>query len=377
MKSEVKRIFKVLSCFLTIAFVLFASVLMPVSAAVPEKIYQFSDIYNSTEIVDGDIVTYYDLDRLGLEPFVSVRRNGTQTDQIYSHMFQLSLTGTDTTVWAEVNPLRGPAGTVQYGKFLLSLQDFAESSYLEFSFRSIVDGGAAKVTGNWSFKGYLVLYFYDSNFDQISRLQSQPIGYFPESEAEQWIFDSELSFILPNQASYVAPQIIYSVDYEGVEENSTFYISLESATFKTSLDSVLANSQTMQRIEDQIGDVSDKLDDIQGSIDDGNEKLDTVIDGTPEMNGQAQDNSQLHDEVDQDLNNAMDDFDNKSDPDNILPDNSYSPEELEAITHDFSTGEAWRLVKQIFGRILADDGITDILMLVIGFINISVLLLGR
>lgn len=374
MKVNIHRIIKVVSCFCVIAVVLLATVTMPVLAA--DHIYQLSDMLSSVDNVDGEIISTYDLNLLKVTPWWRPVLNGTNQGNTSSFVFSDELpTGVpDFTYSLSCYPLGGPSENVDYGLYAVSLQDIEGSSIVSFSYFASVDGSALNLQGQWQFRGFLSLYFYDGDYNLIDSFASQKTIFDSTSSASQFRFDFKAVVAIPEGTCYVAPRINYDLVSGTALEGSTFTCEYLGSKFYISVGSVLPDSSTMERIEDAIRDLNQSVENGNQMVED---KLDDIINGDPSWNNQAQDDRDEHEELDQDLNDAMDGFDSKSDLDNLLPEEADDPLGIGAIIERWKLGDGWDALLEVITPILSHGYFPEILLMVVACINISVLLMGR
>lgn len=132
-------------------------------------------------------------------------------------------------------------------------------------------------------------FFYDSDGSYVETI------YFPEyrqdislSGSEIFRFDFPASLTIPSGISYILPFVSINMTMDSGYYLNSCNVYFIPSSFEMSVDinMIYENSQTMDAIKDQLGDISqgiqdtnDKLDDVNDAITENNEKLDEIITG--------------------------------------------------------------------------------------------------
>lgn len=381
MKINFKRTIKVLSSFVTIVMILSCTVAMPVLAA-DDGIYKLSDFSVATSS-DGNTVTFTYFDPEGqLAPCYRVYDDeGVMILERFSNI-GFAYTPRDYNAVIKTSFDCSPFGVFssRYSKSgFLDLSDLKAYSSFDFS---IIYG--MEVTGSggqqpFEFRSLYSFYFFDENRNFVSTFTTETTHWSGSGSPVQYYKRTATDIELPEGARYLATRLTIAIYPSSIFEDDTTitFAPLGGLVMELDIDSVVENSLSMQRIESQLGDINDSLGDINQSIQEGNHKLDEIINGNDEMSDLAQDKYYEQQELESEANQAMDNIDSATDLEEILPDDAKTAEDIEKNILDWTNTNAWAQWSYILDALMQDVAIQRILLMLVAFINISVLLIGR
>lgn len=379
MKAKYHRIIKVLSSFSVILMVLMCTVAFPVLSA-STGIYTLADLVSDTRVVDHDIIITYDPLGKGILPLIE----GYKDDTLFrtEHGTSFSLSNQIVGTYQFQIHLFGTKAAWNMTDGLLDISDWKTSSAYTFECMIDVSAGAYGTLGNSRFSSALDIYYYGSDMKQISRYTSkvQNFSFSDDACQERFSFREQLS--APDGAKYIAVRLRLSV-YANYDTSDQWGIDIEldHSLFESTLNTVIHQSETMDAIGDHLKDIEDQMASLDQSIQEGNHMIDNrfdqLIDGENEWNHQAQDESQRQESISAEVDDKLDSIDESLDLDNVLPDGSKQSADLEQYVETWFGTVAWSDCLTIFKPILENGNFTAILLMVVAFINVSVLLLGR
>lgn len=380
MKTKAKRIIKVLSSFAVIAMVLIATLAMPV-LAVENGIYKLSDYIVDMNSSGNEISVHYEID--GDQIMRVHYQDGTSTLHGDHHIYSPS--STETKINFYVYPLgtqKSDGANMTTGA--LDVSDVMTPSYLRMSsqfyfkmdFSSSFNAGYTDTSGYTN--SFWFIFCYDANGKYIKRVKSDPIVstmHIDTSSVEFWPLKTTVHIDLPAGTKYITPYMLIGT-YLPTDSATVQKLEVYAQPFRLTVykDALIEGSLSDQRVEQLLSDVNQSIQEGNHMVED---KFDEVINGHDDWNNQAQDDSQVQESIDNDIKDSIADIDKNSDPFSVLPDTAKQPADLDRYVQDWVWTDGWTSVLEIFKPILSDGNFTAILFMVVAFINISVLLLGR
>lgn len=257
-----------------------------------------------------------------------------------------------------------PSGVVDVTDFK-SKAVFDLSGVLTFDVQYAYYGTAAYESLAY-FNTYTYVSFYDELGGFISSKQSDVHRHdlefsIPENGDEKIGFaiplDVKFSLDIPDNAVYMMPCIL-SYFYPPTDEMGHFITDVTASTndfiIQAEKNVVIENSETMNAIKDKLGDL--------------NNKVDTIVNGTPEQNQIAQENSELLEEYQtemDDIFHRLDQFDHVD-----------TASAMGAI-QNFIDEDGWKDVRELISPILDWEHTVTIMLIVLSLINLSIILFGR
>lgn len=390
MKFNSHRVIKILSSFLVIVMVLVATVAMPVLAS-QDGIYNLADYIESINASeDGSrIGVVYSIDgnqliRVFYQDGTSELFNGSHEyhpsaneSKINYRVYPLGTQKTEganmTTGAIDISDLKAHSVVSLMARF-----------YFEMTLDTAFSDGYTDTSGYTN--SFWFLFCYDAAGNYIGAVKSEPIVQTMHIDYSQglvhWPLHTSVQVELPEATKYITPSLLIGTylpnDPARVE---TIKVQTQPLVLIATKDAVVENSLTMQRIENELEEIDESIKDGLGQVDqsiqEGNHKLDTIIDGKDEWHNEAQDDSERQEELEQDAQDAMDNVDDKTDLEQVLPDGAMQPDDLSGYVEAWKGTEGWTLIKRIFKPILQNGNFSAIIFMIIAFINISVLLIGR
>lgn len=385
MKAKMKRTIKVLSSFVVIAMVLICTVSMPVLAA-DDGIYSLSDAGVTYRSSGNNILITYGFGN-NCAPYYRAYINDVLYDDGDGPTFDLTSANhvSDPMKFAfYFNPFGYSTGKFMTKGFV-DISDLKTYSSFDMSSKIYIDMGAANIEDSLSFRGFYLFYFYDENLKYITHVTGDVNTYHPGSLTEQYELLLSGTVNVPAGARYLAIEARAVIETGGLYSGGTLYFTHEGTYLTVSIDSILENSLAMQDIKSALGDIKNSIDggfaDLDESINKGNQavidKIEDVIEGKDEWANQSQDRHNEQQELEDKADDVMDSIDDGTDLDKILPDNAQTQEDLENTITNWKGTNAWQQWKYILSPLMNDASIGQIMLMLVAFINISVLLIGR
>lgn len=210
--------------------------------------------------------------------------------------------------------------------------------------------------------------FYDKNgvfIDQITvndirtDITLEDVGNV-EDVGSSHIVDVLIPLTLPEGAAYFAPCIIsYLYPPDTKDSHSIGRMGISSTTFFVEADKnlLVEQSETLEAVEEQIEEL--------------NGKADTIINGTPEMSDQ---NEQMQGAVtdQKDEMNAVEDAENE-----YIDQWEESNNDFKNKILSFLKGTGWVQLSDLLSPFMDFENWIKIMVMVVAFVNLSVILFGR
>lgn len=382
MKTTYHRLIKTLSCSLAIGAVLLCSVCMPVSAASWTILIPADHI--SDVRYEGNIRTVtFDF---GIAPIVYYSASGQQ-GTFYSSIdlqidgqagFPLSFGVYPLGIYSEANYPLSERGS---GRIAIDALDFKSEAVLSLGshFRVDLDLGyyseyplydeeSYTIGVSWSF-----LQYSDSG-EYLGFLDGGSSSYYAslQDREDYYVFEFDLNHVssikLPSSdVGYLVPWASVNVncsdDVDGIHVNSVQF-AFDDFTISTRTDMLLKESLTMEAIEGELSDLNDKAD--------------TIINGSDEMQDAADDLMNEQQDLDEQLQHAMSELDDLSDISDQLAADQYTDffESVDKIS-GFLVKGPWFDMTNLIQPIMDFAPVVTILTILVAFINISILFFGR
>lgn len=363
MKTTYHRLIKILSCSLAIAAVLLCSVCVP-AKAVNNVLYVWDYLADSYE-ENGllcysfnfqDIPTYYTLvrsdpDNPSVEGFPPLSINATPgTDWVQVHAWPLGVRN-----WPGLACNGGVIAVSDFNRFISV--DLSASGSLVFLYSGTITSAAYQ----FQVKSYWQMLYYDSEGKYLGSQRTEDIDktvtyYAPVTDIPIQGLGVHMDLELPEGTAYFCPLLksqLYLPD-----QGSDFVYRVDSSFdgfhLGCSASSVMQNTETLMRIEEQLGDL--------------NSKADTIISGSDEMQDAADDFSDTADNAQQDMDSALEELEE-------LPEANLDDVDL---TFDGLLKEKGFKQYSNFFMTLAEDSLwVSMMIIVCTFIWVSTLLYGK
>lgn len=368
--------------------VLLASVTLPAWAA-GNKIYKLSDYYTTHAVTGNDVVYAF---TITTSPCLALRYGNTISDM-----------GVPNGSWVEVknsyndNPsfyiyplgayVSNDSGDINAG---LYIGDFVTDALVRLTnsitFRvrfdmTYVDEG--NYTIPYTFATTYLFYDRDGHYiTQKSSTSGGTVTYGNPGNGTPIVSDyiqpfSDVEIKVPRGAVYCTPYFWFS--FENSDNGSPAYITAfqpfyNHFTVNVRENMFLKQSETMKAIEAELEETNDHLGNIEGELSDINtgigsiyDQNETIINGTDEQAGHAQDVWEQIGEVDEDLDDHLSELEQF--------------EELDTSTvfgsiNDFLEADGWFDIRELLAPLLDWPYTATIMIFVIAFSTMRVLLLG-
>lgn len=376
MKINYRRIIKVLSSCVAIAMVLVVTVAMPV-LAFSNTVYSLSSLVLD-KYTEGDIAYIkYDFKKAGVIPYIYAK-NGSKIQEYETSdrlEFKFSpITGRHT--WdLRLYPF-GVTGNDTSKSAFLDISDLKPLESVTLRTFITVDVGITSSVSGVDILAYWAVTWVAVDGSVLGSTSDESFHSTTTNASDQALIDVDYTVTIPEDAVYMIPQVRVLIESAGYNQAGTIYLDYDRGIMYASYNAVLQNTATMFAIQDQLGDIQDGLDNINQSIDEGNNKLDEIINGNDDMSSQAQDKHEDQQELDSAAQDAMNDIDDRTDLDNVLPEGAMDPEDLAGYA-DWSDDEAWVQWRYLLSPLFDNELVVEIMMALIAFINISVIFMGR
>lgn len=156
------------------------------------------------------------------------------------------------------------------------------SADFEVYYSSIVSGGS---TLNFSYRTFVIA--YDANMNFIGETKTAWTSATVPSEADR-LFEYDISYTLPRNTFYIG--LITQTNWTSAYSLGTFHLGVNPrpVTLSVAVDMIYEQSQTMQKIEQQLGDIGGKLDDTNNQLEDVKDKLDGILNQPEQEKSEAQ-----------------------------------------------------------------------------------------
>lgn len=226
----------------------------------------------------------------------------------------------------------------------------------------------------WSFAGY------GGSGNYLGSIEST--DYLTNKTLQDVYVDEQYSLIVPvnmtisplsfeEKVYYIVPYV--SLTYHVINDHEDICIdywrlSCDDFSITTRIDMLYEQSLTMQKIEDQIGDLGDKLDNVDDQLGDLNDKADTIINGNDHQLNNAQDGSEKVEQNQDTMDDVLADLDEYDKLDATTG--------MEAI-QNFLDQDGWLDVRELISPLLEWGPTVTIMLIVLSLINLSVILFGR
>lgn len=260
------------------------------------------------------------------------------------------------------------------GGIAIDVTDFKKDAILDISSRFYVDLllGHGSTAGSNADEHYTIgvvwsFFTYASNGDFLGYHDTSSASYAftIQDEGGFNIYAYDINQICPLSAfhddvTYIVPIINVTLtridDPEGVDVRSV-YFTFEDFTLSVGTDMLLEQSLTLEAIESELGELNDKTD--------------TIIDGTDGMNEQIDDMSGVVQDQDEQLE-LVEDVEKE-----YLDAWSETNETYNNVILNFLKGKGWVQLGLLLKPILTWEHSVTIMVLVVAFVNLSVIFFGR
>lgn len=365
-KINFKRIATVCTSFCVISIVLVASLVVPVSA-LTNIFYPKDHILRAVYEDNIESVSFW----FDTAPYLSVRDASTGSSTFHYDEAYIDGLKPSNTYQFRVYPLGSgftPGADITSG--VIDLSDFKSGAVfnlscafnfeLEYAYQGMSSGDTSFYCISYP---YLCFYDVYGRYLSQAKISSQRYDITiqdqgpVEDSAYDLVLDLTVPIEIPEGAVYMAPCFItslYTPDEHASHSIGAATASCRSFIMHADKNLLLAQSETLEAIEDSIGDL--------------NNKADMIINGSEEQMGAALDAGQNTDDLSSDMVSILDRLAELRDNNFTFP--------MDAI-EDFLTSGGWNDIRYLFEPLLNWSPWITIILLVLSFVAISVLLFGR
>lgn len=356
MKINIQRLVKVCTSAIAVFTILVASLCAPALAAVP--VLRPSDYI--TDIYHPDEYTLITSFRYPLQPLYKLYRNETHVADFYDGM-DWYYNGSDTTSYrVRYYPLGYVPSTTSANGAVVDLSDFKSQSVIRMSYTIQLQlefslGGNDKLTFDTNAAVYA--YWYDADFRYVSTTTSGVIAstFSYGDPIDCWVVQNSFDMQIPANAAYFCPVVNCRIT-DPDTGNILSIASTDGTYFDMSVtkDVVLDNSETSHRIEDELEDLNDNMDEL--------------VNGTPEQQEDYKDRENQMQDIDEGLNSAMAQLEALE---NVDTSSAYKA------MKGFLDEDGWKDIKVLIEPIFQWSDYITIMLIVLSLVNLSVILFGR
>lgn len=283
MKIEWKKVVKCLTSCIAVFAVVVVCLATPAKAAV----YDIADFYQ-TAVVDGsDKTVFYEID---VPAYSIVTGGGSQFASGYgtiSFTFPAAVTNVGiVNVYHFGAIIYGNSSSASDG--LLDVSDIMNGAVVSLALDfSINMGTSTSIPMNANFDYTTFIMSYDKNMKRIETYTLETVNSSLAPEGAVFV-ENNCVYTLPDNTAYIgcATQIYFRAGFD--LSTMSAEVAPQPVIISVDTNMIYEQSVTMDKIKEQLTGIGGKLDDT-------NEKLDSVISGTPEMNDSA---NQAQDRVD-------------------------------------------------------------------------------
>lgn len=368
-KVNFKRLLKCSSCLFAVAFVLFATLYIPVNAAAWTTLNPADYIDNVYYSGNFRCVSY----DFGTEPYVTYRCGSHTTGDkgslsvTYSAADGTMLQYRGYPLGKEVTfgpPLTSGVSAIDVADFknnaALTLESKIDIEFLigYASYEQYLDE-SVQVAAVWSLAGYDASGSYKGTVDSLTSAYTLTL-----QDVEESFYEIELPFSMTlvvgdiaDNIRYVIPNfqlVVTVVNNESEIEWIRTYFKCDNFRLITRLDMLLESSLTMKRVEDQLADLNDKTD--------------IIISGTPEQNSEANDKLSSIGNSSQSYDSMMSDLDSMT---------NYDTDQSFTTIVNFLASPAWKDITGLLDPVISWEHTGMMMLIAAAFATISIILFGR
>ena len=283
----------------------------------------------------------------------------------------LSLSSTPAQTWVQVHAW--PLGVrnwpgVSCSGGVIAVSDFNRFVTVDLSCTGslffLYSGTTSGKSYQFQIKSYWQMLYYDADGNylgnDISETVEKNVVYdAPVTDVDVHAFGASMDLEMPEETAYFCPLLKTQLYFHSQGSDFVYKVgsSFDGFTIGCAASSVMQNTETLMRIEEQMDELNDKAD--------------TLINGTPEMNqdaldaaGFAQDQQEEANRIEELEKEYLDDFEQSS---HVLNDQ----------VTDFVDGTGFNQLTALVTPVVNWEHSSLLFMMVIAFINMSVILFGR
>lgn len=285
MKTIYCQLLKILSCSLVIASVILCSICVP-TYATPIVLEPLNYANGMSQTAEGTMLYSF---RFGSDP--------------YFECFNGSTAAYQTTGLLDWSPLPGydfyrisisPLGNVVYNGTVIDVADFKTGAILDVTFSALLEldlksDGSSGLT--YIARSQMLLYWFDKDFNLIKTENCGAVEKsFTYGEVDAWLLQNSYDMNILEDAAFVSPRFVTQIyrpdagDIIRIQSSDALWLDVV-----VEKDDVNAESMLLENIEKQLDDLNDKADTIISGSDDMQEDVDNFTSDTQDteevMNG--------------------------------------------------------------------------------------------
>lgn len=371
MSSLFNRLIRIVSCTLVIASVLLCSVCLP-AQALNNVLYAWdylSDQYEENGYLNysfrfQSIPTYYVLVESvggtvqGVLPLEITSSPGTRWIQIHAWPFGVRN-------WANVACSGGVIAVSDFERFMDINLSCTATLFFEYYGTTAGSPYTFQIKSNWN------MYYYDvdgnyigsdsTDYDERSLTYTEPVKSISVQS-----MGIQMQLELPENAAYFCPMLKTQLNLPAQGSDFVYKVipTFDGFSMGVRASSVMQNTETLMKIEEQLDNL--------------NEKAETIISGSEDMQDQADFMLDQSQDLDDRLNAAISELEALEDlSDKALVDDY---KDFSAVANDIMAWLAtrsWNDFISLVQPIMEFPAMVTILTMLVSFINISVLFFGR
>lgn len=255
-----------------------------------------------------------------------------------------------------------PLGNAVYNATVIDITDFKTGAVLDVTFSALLElnlksEGSSGLT--YLSRSQMLLYWFDKEMNLIKTENCGTVEKsFTHGEVDAWLLQNSYEMQILDDATYVSPRFItqiYKPDAgDIIRVRSDEFIALDVAVEK---DDVNAESKLLEAIEKELADLNDKAD--------------TIINGTPEMSDK---NEQMQGSVSdqKDEMNLVEEAEKE-----YLQHWEESNNDFKNKILSFLQGKGWVQLSDLLSPFMDFENWIAIMVMVVAFVNLSVIFFGR
>lgn len=360
-KFNITQIIKTASCFAVIAMVFIASIAMPVNAL--SNIHYVWDYLTDYYEENGSLM--YSFSFQDITSYYTLARSDGGFAEGYP---PVSISGDPSTRWIQVHawPLgvRNWSGAACSGG-VIAVSDFERfmsvqlsgSASLQFEYDGTTSGSAYQ----YEVQSYWLMLYYDSNGSYLGNDKSDTITKTetytaPITGDTVFAFGCNMALEMPEGTAYFCPMLKSQLNLPSQSADFVYkvYSSFDGFTLSCSASSVMQDTMTLMRIEEEMAELNDKTD--------------LIINGTPEQNQAAQNGANKVQNTEQDIDEMMAQLDEMGEYDTSTAFNTIN---------NFLQSPGWNKVRDLLSPLIDWEFNTTVMLIAAAFATISIILFGR
>ena len=250
-----------------------AFLVLPAYAAAPPPVYDCSDYISHTYIDETQKKVTFTFD--GLTPYTYILPNdGSGAVTLKGETVRWTPNIGETGFYGQVSPLgvkNWNASACQGGSIFIGdiiagasvdIECSFDMTFVQQAFNQVDYGSQLVVTPRWGAD------CFGSNGEFINIVYATGEKIMSIYSTTGFDFDYTGTFIMPALVKYIVPWIDMTCTFPAVENECWVQFDVDPFSFSTSINMIYEQSQTMDAINEKLGEIGDKLDDTNDKLDD-------------------------------------------------------------------------------------------------------------